>query len=240
MATKPCRYCASEIPSKAVLCHVCKSYQATWRNNLLFAAGAAGFITLIAGALSFTVHQIAETYKQVLWRDKINVLELSTGPSPHLRVVLSNGGDGPVFASQVVVYWRSGSYRYPIDRTVGLNSIEIVDNLQPGDPKSPLAKYDSYVGNSTGTPSAQVIAKAEISSRMQACFLPTIFDESNNDLSRMKEHYAAGSSMLATERAEARILFFSAHSGARIESKVPVVAAFLRLGTEECRRIPWD
>lgn len=149
MATKPCRYCASEIPSKAVLCHVCKSYQATWRNNLLFAAGAAGFITLIAGALSFTVHQIAETYKQVLWRDKINVLELSTGPSPHLRVVLSNGGDGPVFASQVVVYWRSGSYRYPIDRTVGLNSIEIVDNLQPGDPKSPLAKYDSYVGNST-------------------------------------------------------------------------------------------
>src|SRR5215471_18667703 len=109
MTTKLCKYCASEIPVQAAQCSVCKNYQKAWRNNLLFVAGLAGFISLIAGAFSFSANQVAQLYKSLFWRDHLNVLEFQTGKSPEFRIVLSNSGDGPVFASSITVYWQRGS-----------------------------------------------------------------------------------------------------------------------------------
>jgi hypothetical protein len=240
MDTKLCRYCASEIAAQAIQCPVCKNYQSAWRNNLLFSAGIAGFVTLAASAIGFTLHQIAETSKQVLWREELNVLELETGPTPYLRTVLSNSGDGPVLATEIIVYWRDGSYRYPLDRIVAVNSIEIVNNISPTTP--PMSNYDSYVGNDTGLPSPKTleIADIAISGREPGCLLASMFDADNANLQRMKKFYESGKSKLLLGKAEAKLFFFSAHSGTRIQRNVPIVATFLTLGTPECRKLSFE
>ena len=119
--------------------------------------------------LSFTVHQIAETYKQVLWRDKINVLECQQG---RLRICGSSCRmvGWPMFrvpSRCILAEWKL-SISYRSDRRAQQHRNR--RHLQPGDPKSPLAKYDSYVITAQYT-IRQVIAKASPPGCKRAFFL---------------------------------------------------------------------
>src|SRR5712692_9363005 len=168
MATKQCRYCASDIPIQAIQCSVCKNYQSAWRNNLLFMAGLTGFITLVAGALSFSVNQASQLYKGLFWRDNLQIVEFETRTYPDFRVVLSNGGDGPVWASKIILYWPGGSHPFAIDRLVAVNGVETVDR---GSKDYDSSKYAGFLGNTTGVASAAVLDSAHILPGDEHCFL---------------------------------------------------------------------
>lgn len=237
MSTKPCKYCASEIPTQATLCPTCRSYQSTWRNVLLYAAGLTGFATLVASAVAFTAHEATETYKKMFWNDKLNVLELQTGPPPYLRVIMSNDGDGPVFASGLDIYWQGSSASFPIDRVVSVNTIEILDNLQVASPDSAIKRYgdyQGYFGNDTGLPSAEVLSKSGIFGPAKCFFVP-LFDSKNAELARMRDHYSKTGLKFVTGPATATLWFFSSHTGSKKELPIQVLATFLVSSAPNCR-----
>jgi len=233
---KKCTYCRTDIEDGALLCQECKSHQQPWRNNMFFGAGVAGFLTLIASGLSFVGNQVYHAYQQVFWTDDANVLELETGSSPYLKVTLANGGDGPVFASQLVIYWEGGSLPFPLYRTLAAAEVAQLNTLASADAVSAMNKFVDYVANSTGVPSAKLLAQASIpsSARPQPCFLMSVFDENSSDLSRMKKFYVEAGRKMVTGNATARLIFFSVRTGKRLEKSIPVVATFAKSKSPDC------
>src|SRR5262249_27870497 len=153
ITTRKCRYCATEIPIQATICATCKYHQSGWRNSLLFLAGLTGFITLTAGVLTFSANQMTRLYMMLSWRDTLKLFALSN-PACEQHVLLSNTGDGPVFASFLSVHWRGGNHGFPLERLVAPNSIELV-NVKSDN--KPLPKYEQVLANQTGLPTDIII-----------------------------------------------------------------------------------
>lgn len=235
MNTKVCSYCGSNIAAQAILCPTCKSYQSAWRNSLLFIAGLTGFITILAGVATYVFHEATDLYKQ-LFRQELNVLELETEQTPFLKITMQNNGVGPVYASELVVSWRGGSYRYPIGKVVALNSIETIDNL-PNDPF--LGKF-TWLHNKSGVVSDDILHDAVIMGdhfdSKTTCILVGIFDKNNADLLRMSDFMSEHGEAFTRDDGNVSINYFSAHSGTQIHQEIPVVVGFLKNPTPECQK----
>jgi len=197
-------------------------------------AGLTGFITLVAGALSFSVNQASQLYKGLFWRDNLQIVEFETRTYPDFRVVLSNGGDGPVWASKIILYWPGGSHPFAIDRLVAVNGVETVDR---GSKDYDSSKYAGFLGNTTGVASAAVLDSAHILPGDEHCFLAIAYDVGNADLLRMIGHYALDNSILVRAKAEARLIYFSIHSGVITQTSFPVALLFARLQKKKCQDI---
>jgi hypothetical protein len=77
-STKPCAYCGSPMSIKASLCPVCRSYQSAWRTAIIYVAGIAGLISLVASAGAFIIGKIPDLYKQLAWKDQVKVFDLGS------------------------------------------------------------------------------------------------------------------------------------------------------------------
>src|SRR5262249_1257195 len=151
-----------------------------------------------------------------------------------------------ILASELVAYWQNGSYKWPLDKLISVNSIETIDNRIPHDPNSPPSKYKkSWVGNSTGTPSVGMLNNAEMMGSFGdddngKCFLASMIDVNNADLSRMKDHYERSNRRFVLGSAEASVFFFSTRTGERIQRSIPVVVGFLVVSRPNCQQIALD
>jgi hypothetical protein len=104
-----CIACKQEIPIGASLCSICKSYQASWKNHLLYVSGIAAMIAL---AVSATVW-LSGNGRVLLGfgRDDVRLISASTLGS----AVVVNRGDREVFVSHLLLTMpgRSGNWQVP-------------------------------------------------------------------------------------------------------------------------------
>jgi predicted nucleic acid-binding Zn ribbon protein len=152
--TKACIYCGSEIPALATICSVCKYHQRRWRNNLIFVGGLGRLLTLIISALTFTVDRATQTYTNLVWKDRINVIDLRwIDRSPH--IVLANNGDGPIFVSDVLLITHQGARSISrINKLIASNEIIV---HEPKEEQRIWNQNPLWVENASGTPSQEIL-----------------------------------------------------------------------------------
>jgi hypothetical protein len=180
-------------------------------------------------------------YKNLFWKDEVSVLYFRTGLIPQFITILSNAGDGPIFASDIIVYWRGGNVPYPIHRTITANEFLTINTNF--DDASLFTKYDGYLSNKSGIPSNDLIENANLTgqdTKDPACFMPVFFNEDNTDIQRMNTRYRLDDTKIISEAAEAHLTYHSVHSRERIRMSFPVVATFVRLTDPDCRKIPFE
>jgi hypothetical protein len=240
--TKQCRYCASEIPIQATLCATCKYHQSAWHNNLLFVGGLAGFIALVATAIVFAFNQATQAYHYVFRREDVKVLSLAAR-APNLQAVLTNGGDDPVFVTQLIVHHNDGHFVLVINKLVNVNEIALVDTMEkqkPGDELFGAAE------NRSGLPSKLMIHHTKFSpytpDDRTYCFYADIYDTQNPSLAAMKEFYTRGhfdrKPVILEDRAT--IFYHSTRASSVSQRTFPVSITFSRFNNEECQKLPLD
>jgi hypothetical protein len=116
-----CVACKQEIRAGASVCSVCKSYQRPWKNHLMYAAGIATMLALIASAGFWLVGN----GRMLLGfaRDDIRVI---AGNTVLGNVVVVNRGDREVFVSHLLLFMPG--------RTVDWDAPELIfdERLPPG------------------------------------------------------------------------------------------------------------
>jgi hypothetical protein len=218
----------------ARLCPVCRSYQSAWRTTVIYVAGIAGLISLVASAVTFIVGKIPDVYKMFNWRDQVTVWSFDTGLYPNFSITLSNTGDGPVIASQIFVIMPDGyNVSYPIAQTLlPGQSIPIAG----GQEFSPY--YQGYIYNYSGTANATVLRNAGVpwpEEKKLPCFGEILFSKDSLLLSRMREHgKATGSKLVEDEKARAFVVYYSLHERKEVRYQFPVITTFLRASNPKC------
>ncbi len=236
-----CRYCHTTLPKAgALLCAACKSYQDPWRNYLVFGAGITGFVALVASAITFGFNQASSAYKELFWKDEATILELQTGVNPHQRIVIANSGDGPIFISQLAVYWRGGSMSFALDRSLEPGRVDIVDDLFSEKSIALNKKFGTagYIGSKSGELGEKQVEQADLWSDdtepPPPCILVSLFNNKNPDLERIRDRYLKGPTKLVTRNETATLVFYSIRTGRRHDVAVPVVAVFVKSNRGGC------
>jgi len=240
MQTRPCRYCANEIAATATLCPVCRSYQSRLRNNVLFAAGAAGFITLVVSALVFTVQEVGQITSELRWKDNINVGEFDIQEDGAGRILFINNGDGPVFVSDVVIFMSNDTVGVGIGQTIPVKGIVLFDNIQKFDKnpfeKPPFTKLHA-MANETGEPTSAMLDNVlGDDSKHPRCIVRSALATNNSGLRFETEAFAKQGLKRVTERSTARVYFYSGHTGTRLEKEFPVVVTYETADSTYCQR----
>jgi|GEM_PF-2111499 len=237
---RPCKYCGSEIPASASICPVCKYHQASWRNTIIFLAGLTGFIAILGSALTFIVDRSVVLYKNIVWKDEVNLLYLRTGLFPKFAVTLSNGGDGPIFLADITIYWREHNVQYNMNRALLPNE---VTSIGDGNLDTLSQKYDYYVSSTDGVPTDEVVKNSDLAEESEidsACFLRSFFNENNSDVERMNTHFRLYNNIIVSEPAVAYLSYYSLHARQKIKQHFPLMSTFIRLADARCANIPWD
>lgn len=91
-----CVACGEQLHDGAALCHVCSSYQVSWKNSLRYWSGVVALFAAIAGVLLFAAERLPRVRSSLFGADRLSIVALS----PH-KAVLVNSGDRPVFASHI-------------------------------------------------------------------------------------------------------------------------------------------
>jgi hypothetical protein len=92
-----CVACKSEINQGATLCPTCKTYQSKWKSVVQYIAGIVGILTILASLFVYIVSGLPIVRKELLWKDKVNVLSFNSNQD----LVITNVGDGDIFLSHV-------------------------------------------------------------------------------------------------------------------------------------------
>ncbi len=232
--TKLCVYCGSSMSFGASLCPVCRSYQSAWRTTLIYVAGIAGLISLVASAATFIVGKIPDLYRLFNWRDQVTVWRFDTGLYPKFSITLSNTGDGPVIVSQIFVILQDGyNVGYPIGQTLLPGESIPIEGGQEFS-----TYYDGYIYNYSGRPNATVLKNAGSPSpneKKLPCFGEILFSKDSLLLSRMREHGNANSiKLVEDDKAQAFVVFYSLHERKEVRYQFPVITTFLRASDPKC------
>jgi hypothetical protein len=254
--TKKCKYCASDIPIQAIQCSVCKNYQNKFRNNLLFVGGLSGFIALFGSALSFSANQVAQLYKRVSWRDNLTLLELQAESSPlpnspnsqeiRHRVIVSNDGDGPVFAHSINVDPPSATLAFPLthlsrfgfslNRLVNVNSIVLFDNTSEIENKT---SNFAFVTNKTGKLPDNLL-HSDIPRSQETCFYLTVFNINHSGLKGLDALFRRMEQRLVTYDVPVTFSYLSVHSSILTQTSVMAKIFFKRSNAAACQNISFD
>ena len=97
----PCISCRALISREAKLCPTCRSYQVNWKNDLAYFGSTAGFIAILASAVTFISGQLAEGWRVATWKDIIQPVYFEYPGD----VALINSGDGDAVVASVDVTW---------------------------------------------------------------------------------------------------------------------------------------
>lgn len=228
--TKSCSYCGSEIPIRATVCPVCKYQQTRWRNNLLFVAGLAGLITLFVSGLAFTVDRLSLAYKNLVWQDRINVLQFHA-VAQQFNYVIANSGDGPIFVSEIEIssgadsgLWFAYSKLFSISKPLDPNAFVVGEK---GD-----RPHGFVVANESGTlsPEMSISTTHDLDGwGTKFCYLLALHNENSPQLIMNQHFYAAEHGLkVVSLRILGHVGFFSPHSNMRIEQKFAVTGVLLR------------
>src|SRR6266436_88873 len=235
--TKTCIYCGSEIPAHAAICSVCKYHQRRWRNNLIFLGGLGGLLTLVISALTFTVERAVQTYKNLVWEDRINLVDLRwIDSSPHL--VLANDGDGPIFVSDIILLTlQGGRYIHEINKTVVPNEILV---LEPKEEERIWKQNPRWVANESGTPSREILDDAEQLEHEgfgdRFCFTRGFFNEDSSTLAMVRQSYRETGRRVVSETATIHVGYVSSHSRKRMKEEFPIIAAYFKSYAPKCAK----
>ena len=119
-AKKPCIACGANIPAKASICSVCKSYQASWKNIIQYFSGIAALIALAASLITWL---LGNARPLVFPRDDVTIMAAST----QTQVVLANRGDRDVFVAHLIFTMPGRNHDWIAPR------ISINEKLAPGE-----------------------------------------------------------------------------------------------------------
>jgi hypothetical protein len=100
-----CIACRNELAVGATLCDKCKSYQAAWKNTLLYSAQLIGLVALFFSALVYIFSSFEDVRKTLWWEDDLEILSFAS----ESYVTLANIGDGEVFLSHIEYTIKQGS-----------------------------------------------------------------------------------------------------------------------------------
>lgn len=92
-----CIACKSEILDGASVCYVCKHFQRSWRNQLIYLATLSGFLVLISSLLLYMITTFPKARKLICPKNSVEVLAYNHAK----QIVLRNSGDGQVFITCV-------------------------------------------------------------------------------------------------------------------------------------------
>jgi len=242
MTKKLCHYCGTAIPATASVCPTCKFNQSRWRNNLLFVGGLGGFAALVASAMAFVIDRTNEVYKNVHWTDKVTIIDFRTGPAegsnvyPQFSSVVLNSGDGPIFVSDFLIFWRGGNIQYFVNKLIQPNDFAIVH-----DPKLNYGRYSVVASNNTGEPTEEILKNTWFvdlgNPQKPQCFLAIVYSKDNVDLKRMEPYYRSINRKLVSEPVDAYVEYFSSRTKEKTQTKFPAVVVFGVASDGQCQNM---
>ena len=128
-AWAPCISCRTMIRRDASLCPTCRSYQVNWKNALSYFGPTAGFIAILASAVTFIATQAYQWYVAATWTDSVTPVYFGyPGNSGFI-----NSGDGAVVISSMFVRWGEKpeqTINIPINKQVNKGEF-VVASSQP-------------------------------------------------------------------------------------------------------------
>jgi predicted nucleic acid-binding Zn ribbon protein len=144
---KLCIACGREIPVSARLCSECSSFQAGWKNTVLFLANVVGIASVVIAVITYVVSTFPQLRRIVAWRESIKVLTFN-----ERTYTFANEGDGELFLSHVSIRHRFkpdssfGTLHQPIDKVIMPGSI-LSGEIQPASPELKWGELISHVSD---------------------------------------------------------------------------------------------
>jgi hypothetical protein len=233
--TKLCSYCGANIPEVAVVCEYCKFHQNHWRNNAVFLAGIAGFLALLFSTTAYLTEKIVDFYKTIRWQDDVNVVyfRIHSNDDDLLYAVIANSGDGPIFISDVVIYWGDSSNE---SRQLG-KTILPKEFVVFGSDTYPKNGDDyEYLSNKSGDMPFEFQRLAGSDYSPNTCAAVTFFSANAVDLERMARYYAKKyEEKLMVAKVEAYVSFYSIKHNKKSTKQIDLVmAAMANTTKKEC------
>jgi hypothetical protein len=217
-----CIACQSSLATGASVCPVCKSWQSRWRNALVFLGGSAGFLAILATAITYVTNTIYTAWSQ---REDAQVLQLQY---PGYQI-FDNAGTIPIMLSHFELYWRGQNT--PVIIGVQLEPKQMyyhADALESLRKSFPSA---AYVANASGDGTAFL---SKSSPDTNTCYMLVFFSNNAPEIGQLNTFFAPGKVKLATVKLDAALYYYSTNDAALHSRPFQAVAAFYDLKKKNC------
>lgn len=233
--TKRCVHCASVIALGASVCPICKLYQARYRNWLVFGATGAGFITLLASGILFSIDKIIYIYNEWNWSTKVYVEYFHSFTHNHHAITLLNSGSGPVLVREITIYYGPAyNSHFPINKTIAKGDFL---SIPVSDKPSEYRGLTRYARNKDGNPSKEMFEGGTADWEYgKQCYAIFFIDAESEDINRMDRAYAAEHNKLITTKVDARVIYFDQKTGERFNQPFSAVATYLLSDDPGCAK----
>lgn len=217
-----CIACQSSLAIGASVCPVCKSWQSRWRNALVFLGGSAGFLAILATAITYVTNTIYTAWSQ---REDAQVLQLQY---PGYQI-FDNSGTIPIMLSHFELYWHGQNTPVIIGTQLEAKQMyyhaDALDTLRKSFPAA------AYVANASGDGSS-LLSKA--SPDTNSCYMLVFFSDNAPEIGQLNTFFAPGKVKLATVKLDAALYYYSTKDATLHSRPFHAVAAFYDLKKKEC------
>jgi hypothetical protein len=223
-AWTPCISCRTLIRSDASLCPTCRSYQVNWKNALSYFGPTAGFIAILASAVTFIATQAYQWYVAATWTDSVAPVYFEyPGDSGFI-----NSGDGAVVISSVFVRWGERpeqTINIPINKQVNKGEF-VVASSKPLYEEAHDVNGAPWARNASGALHPRLVAEATKYAEPKRCAEYHLFN-SRHLVFRLIDSLGGGKQLISGN-VSAQLNMVSLHSGAPFSLKLDDVRmAFL-------------
>jgi hypothetical protein len=220
-----CIACGSPLEARASICPVCRSWQSQWKNHLVFLGGIAGFLVILATALTYVANTVYTILSQ---RDNAEILQLQY---PGYQI-FDNSGTIPILLSHLELYWHGGNTTVIVGQSLAPKQMfykaDALDKMKSAYPSAAL------VANASGDGTA-LLPKAAPFPYTNKCYSLVFFSDNAPELTELNSFFAPNKVKLATVRLDSATLFYySTNDRVLHQRPFPAVAAFLDLKKKEC------
>jgi hypothetical protein len=224
-AEQQCIACGSPIEARASICPVCRSWQSGWKNHLVFLGGIAGFLVILATAITYVSNTVYTILSQ---RDDAEILQLQY---PGYQI-FDNSGTIPILLSHLQLSWPGGDATVIVGQRLAPNEMFYkADDLLKMKSDHPSA---ALVANSSGNGTA-LLSKSSPFPYTNKCYSLVFFSENAPELAELNNFFAPRKLRLATVKLTSATLFYYSTNDAVLHQRpFPAVGAFLDLKKKEC------
>ena len=233
--TGPCKYCGSEIPTLADICHVCKSYRSSWKNYSLYIATLSGLLAVISTGAVFSIEKILEIKTMYTHNYDIALTYLETGTYPAAKISISNFGTDAIYLTDVSIYYgKAANVTYPINKEVEAQKTVYLD----GDifqSRTPNMRF--IFANFASVEDIKLIVKyadLQIGGETLNCYHRVFYDKDNSNFIRMQKRAMIDKTSLVSDVASAVITYVSLRNGKKFRKKVDIVSSIMIINHSSC------